>query len=99
MLAGYRDCYNKPEVMMKKNLVYEVTLQSLNTSNSSAPGHRLRIEVSSSNFPRFARNMNTGGRDYDETQGVVAHNVVHHSAKYPSTITVTLVKSGPTIVP
>jgi putative CocE/NonD family hydrolase len=95
----YRDGYDKPEVMMKKDSVYKVTLQPLNTSNYFAPGHRLRIEISSSNFPRFDRNLNTGGKNYDETQGVVARNVVHHSAKYPSTITVTVVKPTPTIVP
>jgi predicted acyl esterase len=53
-----------------------------------APGHRLRIEVSSSNFPRFDRNLNTGGNNYDESKGVVAHNSVHHSKQYPSHITV-----------
>jgi hypothetical protein len=37
------------------------------------------MEVSSSNFPRFDRNLNTGGKNYDETQGVVARNAVHHS--------------------
>lgn len=95
----YRDGYDKPEVMMKKDSVYKVTLQPLNTSNLFAPGHRLRIEISSSNFPRFDRNLNTGGKNYDETQGVIAHNVVHHSAKYPSTITVTVVKPTPNIVP
>ncbi len=58
----------------------------MSTSNYFAPGHRIRIEVSSSNFPRFTRNLNTGGNNYDETEGVVAHNVVHHSAQYPSVI-------------
>ena len=95
----YRDGYDKPPVMMKKDSVYKVTLQPLTTSNHFAPGHRLRIEVSSSNFPRFDRNLNTGGNNWDETQGVVAHNVVHHSAKYPSTITVTVVKPTPAVVP
>ena len=37
-------------------------------------GPSIRIEVSSSNFPRFDRNLNTGGKNYDETKGVVAHN-------------------------
>jgi hypothetical protein len=46
-----------------KNKVYKVTFQPLNTSNWFAPGHRLRIEVSSSNFPRFDRNLNTGGNN------------------------------------
>ena len=74
--------------------VYEVTLQPLTTSNYFAPGHRLRIEVSSSNFPRFDRNLNTGGNNYDETEGVVARNAVHHSTRYPSQVTVTVVKGG-----
>ena len=41
---------------------------------------RIRVEVSSSNFPRFDRNLNTGGNNYDETRGVVATNLIHHAA-------------------
>ena len=88
----YRDGYDKPLVWMEPGKVYKVSLQPLNTSNYFAPGHRLRIEISSSNFPRFDRNLNTGGRNYDEEKGVVAHNVVHHSAQYPSVLKVTVVK-------
>ena len=88
----YREGYEKPPVWMEAGKVYKVTLQPLTTSNWFAPGHRLRIEVSSSNFPRFDRNLNTGGNNYDETTGVVARNVVHHSKQYPSQITVTVVK-------
>ncbi len=88
----YRDGYDKPLVWMEPGKVYKVTLQPLTTSNYFKPGHRLRIEVSSSNFPRFDRNMNTGGNNYDETTGVVARNVVHHSKQYPSQITVTAVR-------
>ena len=87
----YRDGYDKPLVWMQAGTVYKVTLQPLNTSNYFARGHRLRIEVSSSNFPRFDRNLNTGGNNYDEATGVVAHNVIHHSARYPSQLTVTVV--------
>ena len=88
----YREGYEKPPVFMQAGTVYRVTLQPLTTSNWFAPGHRLRIEVSSSNFPRFDRNLNTGGNNYDEATGVVAHNAVHHSKLYPSQITVTVVK-------
>ena len=88
----YRNGYNKPLAWMEPGQVYKVTLQPMNTSDYFDAGHRLRIEVSSSNFPRFDRNMNTGGKNYDETQGVVAHNAVHHSSEYPSRITVTVVK-------
>jgi putative CocE/NonD family hydrolase len=88
----YRDGYDKPLVWMEPGKVYKVTLQPLNTSNYFEAGHRLRIEVSSSNFPRFDRNLNTGGTNYDEAKGVVAHNAVHHSKQYPSQITVTVVR-------
>ena len=88
----YREGYDRPPVWMEGGKVYEVTLQPLTTSNFFQPGHRLRIEVSSSNFPRFDRNLNTGGNNFDETKGVVAHNVVHHSKEHPSRLTVTVVK-------
>ena len=91
----YRDGYDKPLVWMEPGKVYKVALQPLNTSNYFEAGHRLRIEVSSSNFPRFDRNLNTGGKNYDEAKGVVAHNVVHHSAQYPSALTITVVKRPP----
>ena len=88
----YRDGYDKPEVWMEKDRVYKVTFQPMTTSNFFPAGHRLRVEVSSSNFPRFDRNLNTGGNNYDEATGVLAHNAVHHSKQYPSQLTVTVVK-------
>ena len=88
----YRNGYDKPIALMEKGKVYKVTLQPMTTSNYFAAGHSIRIEVSSSNFPRFDRNMNTGGNNYDETEGVVAHNEVHHSRQYPSSVTVSVVK-------
>ena len=66
----YRDGYDK-EVMMEKGKVYKAELTPISTSNYFAPGHSIRIEISSSNFPRFDRNLNTGGNNYDETKGVV----------------------------
>jgi len=88
----YRDGYDKPLVWMEKGKVYKVTLQPLTTSNHFAPGHRLRIEVSNSNFPRFDRNLNTGGNNYDEWSGFVATNAVHHSKQHPSSVTITVVE-------
>src|SRR5271170_613561 len=88
----YRDGYDKPPAWMDGGKVYRVTLQPLNTSNYFEAGHQLRIEISSSNFPRFDRNLNTGGNNYDEEKGVVAHNSVHHSKQYPSQVVVTVVK-------
>ena len=91
----YRDGYDKPPTWMASGSVYKVALQPMTTSNWFAPGHRLRIEVSSSNFPRFDRNLNTGGNNFDETTGLVAKNSIHHSRQYPSQITVTVVKRPP----
>jgi uncharacterized protein len=88
----YRDGYDKPQVWMEKGQVVKVQFQPLMTSNYFAPGHRLRIEISSSNFPRFDRNLNTGGNNYDEAVGVATRNAVHHSSAYPSSITVSVIK-------
>ena len=88
----YRDGYDKPAKMMEPGKVYKVALQPMTTSNYFPAGHRIRIEVSSSNFPRFDRNLNTGGNNFDETTGLVAHNTVHHSKEYPSELKISVVK-------
>ncbi len=94
--ARYRDGYDKPPVWMEAGQVYKLSFQPLVTSEYFGPGHRIRIEISSSNFPRFDRNLNTGGKNYDEVKGVVAHNAVHHSRMYPSEVIFTVVKRGTT---
>ena len=87
----YRDGYDK-EVFMEKNKVYKVDLTPMVTSNYFAAGHKIRIEISSSNFPRFDRNLNTGGNNYDESKGVVVENKIHHSKQYPSVIKLPFIK-------
>jgi putative CocE/NonD family hydrolase len=79
----YREGLSK-NVWMKKGEVYEARLDLHATANYFGPGHRIRLEVSSSSFPRFDRNLNTGGNNYDETEWVVTENTLHHSDKYPS---------------
>ncbi len=90
--ARYREGYTKPPVWMEKGKVYKVTFQPMQTSIYFAPGHQLRVEISSSNFPQFDRNLNTGGDNFNESHGIVAHNEVHHSTQYPSSITLSVVK-------
>jgi len=87
----YREGYDK-EVFMEKGKVYKVDLTPMVTSNFFAAGHRIRIEVTSSNFPRFDRNMNTGGKNYDEATGIKVENKIHHSTQYPSVIKLPVVK-------
>ena len=88
--ARYRDGFDR-QVWMTDGEVYEIRLGPLSTANVFAPGHRVRIEVSSSNFPRYDRNLNTGGNNWDETEGVLAHNAVHHSARYRSRVALPVV--------
>ena len=87
----YREGYDK-EVLMEEGKVYKVDLTPMSTSNYFEKGHSIRIEISSSNFPRFARNLNTGGNNYDEKEGIIANNNVHHSAEYPSHIKLPMIK-------
>ncbi len=88
----YREGYDKPETRMEPGKIYKIGVQPMTTSNFFDAGHRIRVEVSSSNFPRFDRNLNTGGRNYDESTGLVAQNAVHHSKEYPSSLTLSVVK-------
>jgi len=87
----YREGYDR-EVFMEEGEVAEVKLSPLSTSNFFAPGHRIRIEVSSSNFPRFTRNLNTGGPVWSDTEPVVARNAIHHSREYPSVVRLPIVR-------
>jgi putative CocE/NonD family hydrolase len=87
----YREGYDK-EAFMEKGKVYKIEMSPMSTSNFFLAGHSIRVEVSSSNFPRFDRNLNTGGNNYDESEGVVAHNKIHHSKAYPSQIRLPVIK-------
>ncbi len=71
----YRDGWDR-EVMMNRGEVYEVTLRLWPTSNLFKKGHRIRVDVSSSNFPRFDVNPNTGEPNGKHTEMVAAENTV-----------------------
>jgi putative CocE/NonD family hydrolase len=89
----WRDGWDNP-VFMEAGKVYKVDVGPLQTSNAFLPGHRIRVEVSSSNFPRFDRNLNTGGNNYDEKDPLIAHNAIHHGARYPSVVMLPIVNAG-----
>lgn len=88
--ARYREGYDQP-VWMEKGGVYKLSFQLRPTSNLFLRGHKIRLEISSSNFPRYDRNLNTGGRNYDESEWVVSTNTVHHSETYPSYVLLPLI--------
>jgi hypothetical protein len=87
----YRDGFDRAR-MMSPGKVYEVPVDLHATSWYLPPGHRLRVQISSSNFPRFDRNLNTGGRNYDETKWRSAKNTVHHTSAYPSRLILPVVR-------
>ena len=64
--------------------VYEYHIDMWATSNVFKIGHKIRIEISSSNFPRFDRNLNTGGNFATETEIVKAEQTIYHTKEYPS---------------
>ena len=76
--ARYRDGFDKP-AMMRPGEVYPIRPSPIATSIRFGVGHRIRIEVTSSNFPKFVRNLNTGGPNERESKGVVATNSIHHA--------------------
>ncbi len=76
--ARYRDGFDQPRLLTPGE-VTTVQPTPITISNTFQPGHRIRIEVTSSNFPKFVRNLNTGGSNEMETQGVIADNAVHHA--------------------
>ncbi len=85
----YREGFDR-EVRMEAGEIHEARPGPLATANVFGVGHRLRIEISSSNFPRYDRNLNTGGNNHDESEWRVARNAVHHTAEHPSRIVLTV---------
>jgi uncharacterized protein len=83
--ARYREGFDRT-VWMRPGEVYEVEVDLRATAYRFRAGHRLRIEVSSSNFPTFDRNLNTGGDNVTETEWRVAENAIHHSPEHPSSL-------------
>ena len=86
----YRNSAANPE-LVKPGQIYHITLDLLATSNVFLEGHKLRLEVSSSDFPRFDRNMNTGEEQAHATRIVKATNVVYHDKARPSALIVPVV--------
>lgn len=91
--APYERLYEpgfKPE-MLTPGTPAEFKIDLWSTSNLFRKGHRIRVEISSSNFPRYDRNLNTGGRVGFEAGGNPADQTVHHDDRMPSRITLPII--------
>jgi putative CocE/NonD family hydrolase len=83
--ARYRDSQEKPE-FMNPGEVYKLSIDLWATSNVFRKGHRLRLDISSSNFPRFNRNLNTGEDPNRGTRMVKATQSIYHDSEHPSAL-------------
>jgi hypothetical protein len=81
--ARYRESYTEPTLILPGKIYrYEIDLWV--TSNEFQPGHRIRVEVSSSNFPRFDRNPNSGKPFGTDVELLSATQTIYHDAQHPS---------------
>ena len=81
--ARFRDSYEDP-TLIEPARVYEYRFSLWETSNLFKARHRIRLEVSSSNFPRFDRNLNTGNEAATDTEVRVACQTIYHDGQHPS---------------
>jgi putative CocE/NonD family hydrolase len=78
---------------VEPGVVYEVEVVMWDTAHRFLPGHRVRLEVASSAHPKFAVNLGTGGDEAEAREGVIANNLLHHSATRPSRLVLTVMPS------
>lgn len=86
----YRESWERPTLMVPGE-VYEVEIAAFPTSNLFARGHRIRLDVSSSNFPHFDLNFNTGEPEGEATEARVATNTVFFDRTRPSHVLLSIV--------
>jgi putative CocE/NonD family hydrolase len=92
--ARYRESNEHP-TMMEQGKVYEFTIEMEVTCNLFKQGHRIRLDISSSNFPRNDRNLNTGHRIGMDAEMRVAEQVIYHTAEYPSHVILPIIPRTP----
>jgi len=88
--ARFRNGFDQPS-LLEPGRVYRYDIDLWFTGIVIPPGHRLRVAVSSAAFPKYDRNLNTGGDNERDTEYVSAHQQVFHDAAYPSHVTLPLI--------
>lgn len=83
--ARFRNGFSTTDTaFMHNGIVYPIEIEMNPTSFTFVAGHRIRVDISSSNYPRFNANMNDGGTMYVAGDTTVAHNIIYCSSVYPS---------------
>lgn len=88
----FRDSFEDP-TPLEPHHVYRVVVRAPDTANPFAAGHCIRVDIASSNFPRFDINPNTGDKVSDERRRVVAETTVHMGAETPSALVMDVLPS------
>ena len=88
--ARYRNVTDKPEEVVPGQ-VYKYELDLWATSNLFKTGHKIRLYISSSNFPRFNRNLNTGEPMFGSSRTVKAQQTIYHDSRRPSAIVLPII--------
>jgi len=89
--ADHMNRSEKPS-LIDPGKIYPFSIDLWATSNLFKKGHQIRVEISSSNFPRFDRNLNTGNYFASDTTVIKAEQTIYHSAEYPSHIILPIIK-------
>jgi hypothetical protein len=93
--ARYRETKgNAPGTLIEPHRVYEYTIDVWAASNLFLPGHQIRLEISSSNFPYYDRNLNTGEDTATSSRVEVARQTIYHSERYPSRLVLPIIPRG-----
>jgi hypothetical protein len=92
MRLRYRDGYEQMK-LVKPNDVVKIEIDMWATGHQFQKGHAVRLEITSSAYPTWAPNYNTGGNVWEETEPIVAQQTVYHSAQYPSKLILPEVKN------
>jgi putative CocE/NonD family hydrolase len=88
--ARYRNGFERAE-LLEPDKVYAITFALFPTSNLFKAGHRIRVDLSSSNYPTYDPNPNTGDTYNVEGRGQVAENRIYHNADHPSHIVLPII--------
>ena len=91
--ARFRDSLEHPE-LMQPGRVYALAIHLYPTSNLFTKGHRIRLDISSSNFPRFDVNPNTGEALNANRRMSVATNTVYHDREHPSQVILPIIPAS-----
>ena len=88
----YRDSWTNPELLIPDK-PYEISVKLWPVSNLFKKGHKIRLDISSSNYPRFDVNPNTGEKLGFHTKKIIANNTIYTNDTYPSRIILPIIKN------